>query len=58
MDHHVSSILFFLLDQKETKNQGYRKIAKIYFMPLRRISILAAFVFQSTNALISFIALR
>jgi branched-subunit amino acid transport protein AzlD len=44
---------FFLLDQKETKNQGCRKIAKIYCMPLRRISILAAFVFQSANALLS-----
>jgi hypothetical protein len=44
---------FFLLDQKETKNQGCRKIAKIYCMPLRRISILAAFVFQSANALFS-----
>jgi hypothetical protein len=44
---------FFLLDQKETKNQGCRKIAKIYYMPLRRISILAAFVFQSANAMIN-----
>jgi hypothetical protein len=44
---------FFLLDQKETKNQGCRKRAKIYCMPLRRISILATFVFQSANALFS-----
>jgi hypothetical protein len=47
-------INFFLLDQKEIKNQGFRKIAKIYCMPLLRISILSAFVFQSANALINF----
>jgi hypothetical protein len=49
---------FFLLDQKEIKNQGCRKIAKIYCMPLRRISILAAFVFQSAIALIYIKTLR
>jgi branched-subunit amino acid transport protein AzlD len=49
---------FFLLDQKETKNQGSRKIAKIYCMPLQRIRILAAFTFQSANALLGSYTLR